>query len=238
LAYDEYACQPWLHVSHPLFLDPGLSLLINMYRAHDGRGIRAEQIASGLEAAIHSKFDSGLEIARVSFRSLGNPGTIDLEDLNAHGSIEHDASLTRKDSIHGSALLLSPPRLQAVLADSKTDYLDIDSIAKGRTRVEALSAPFSDAELAASQAEGGSILMVMSERPVPGNGEVDDYKHLRASKARIAIWLSDERLPVELGWHRPYAPIFNTTLFTIGAAVAQARERLEASVQYQIQSDL
>ncbi|KAI9170634.1 putative sterigmatocystin biosynthesis peroxidase stcC [Paramyrothecium foliicola] len=218
---------------------PMLNTLANHgYIAHDGRGITIDDIAGGLFDAIHFDREGAKGLAQAAFSLIGNPPRIDLEDLNTPGATEHNASLTREDHASGDSLHLSPERLQALLADSEEDYIDITSLAKGRIRVEALSPPLFGFVKKVSQSEGGSAIMVMSERPVPGKGELKDYREVRASKARMAVWLSDERLPVELGWQRPQSPLYNTTLFTIGDAVAEAQKRIESARDIPLQQEL
>src|SRR6202012_4375155 len=70
--------------------------------------------------------------------------TIDLDDLDKHGGLEHDASLTRHDYSEGDQVTFQPELFDALLADSDSEYLTVESLAKSRVRREDYAASIGD----------------------------------------------------------------------------------------------
>ncbi|CAH0024850.1 unnamed protein product [Clonostachys rhizophaga] len=141
-----------------------------------------------------------------AFSLLGKE-LIDLEEPNAHGITEHDASLTWED-FPGDSLHVNIDQLNALLADTSDSYLSVASLVRSRNRVEALSPPLTAAFKGQSLGEAALILMIMSQDPIPPTGTAEDYGRLRAPKDRVSLWLSYERLPVEAGWSAPSHPFW------------------------------
>ncbi|RYP61140.1 hypothetical protein DL769_007852 [Monosporascus sp. CRB-8-3] len=185
---------------------PMLNTLANHgYLPHDGRNLTIQDFGAALHEGLNLHVSFGEGLAAQAFQLLGMGG-IDLVDLNTPEVTEHRASLTRNDHSSGDSLSLVPERLQALLADSDTDYLDVASMARSRVRVEALSGPPPLSAIAETQTTGevGLILLTMSDGPIPeGAGVMDPaaaYGSLRVPKDRVAAWLAKEELPVAQGW--------------------------------------
>ncbi|RYO92261.1 hypothetical protein DL766_001752 [Monosporascus sp. MC13-8B] len=176
---------------------------------HDGRNLTIQDFGAALHEGLNLHVSFGAGLAAQAFQLLG-ADRIDLVDLNTPEVTEHQASLTRNDHSSGDSLRLDPGRLEALLADSDTDYLDVASMARSRVRVEELSGRPPLSALVETQAAGevGLLLLAMSDGPISeGAGVVDlaaAYGDLRAPKDRVAAWLTKEELPVAQGW-RPAA---------------------------------
>jgi hypothetical protein len=190
--------------------------------------VTVADIAEALLEGINFNLTDGTSLAEAAFQRIDSPEIIDLEALNAHGATEHVASLTRDDFTSHTAvdtIHLDPVRLTALLADSATDSINVKSLAKSRLRVEDLS-PVPMAEKFVQQAlgEAALIVMIMHDGPL---SSVTDYSTLEAPKDRVYTWLSEERLPTELGWGPPTDQFQLTVLGAISGALVAAEEEME-----------
>lgn len=153
-----------------------------------------------------------------------------LEDINQPGILQHIASLTRDDvdSKH-SNMGLSHPRLAALLDDSPSDSLTIESMARSRLRVEALSKPraLSKEEVATSFGEAALGLLMMMKKPVPNSPSKAALSTWDSPKDRFWNWLVQERLPFELGWKRPARRIMLEDVMGAGARIGQVYESMK-----------
>lgn len=170
-----------------------------MGRPHDGRNITAKDFGKAIHDALNFDITAGEDQANLQLGALGVQ-VVDLEDLNAHDIVEHRASLTRNDASSGDSIHIDLPRLQAMLADSTTDCIDISSLAKSRVRVEALSPPITAGQVQQSAGEGGLLLLAMSTVEVPVNSTDFNFTKITTPKDRVREWMTFERLPVKFGW--------------------------------------
>ncbi|KAI1500618.1 Chloroperoxidase [Biscogniauxia marginata] len=196
---------------------PLLNTLANHgYLPHDGRGISIQDIADAILASTNWSPDFGTIPGQGAFGGIGNPPTIDLEDLDNVNATEHPASLTRADSSSGDSLTLDPARLRALLDDSpRSEYVTTASLARSRNRVEAAtrrsaaargeSGELTDAQRSIAVGEASLLLLLMLDGDVPDSAAAGataaiDYGALRARKDMVRAWLREERFPLELGW--------------------------------------
>lgn len=173
-------------------------LTLGPQRPHNGRNITAPDFGKAIHDALNFDITAGEDQANLQLQALGRT-VVDLEDLNAHEIVEHRASLTRNDASSGDSIHIDLSRLRAMLADSTTDYINVNSLAKSRVRVEALSSPLTTGQVQQSAGEGGLLLMAMSTVEIPTNGSTD-FSNIIAPKDRVNAWFTNERLPVEFGW--------------------------------------
>ncbi|RYP53761.1 hypothetical protein DL768_001361 [Monosporascus sp. mg162] len=211
---------------------PMLNTLANHgYLPHDGRNLTIQDFGVAIHEGLNLHVSFGQSLATQAFQLLGL-GSIDLVDLNTPEVTEHRASLTRNDHSSGDSLRLDPERLEALLADSDTEYLDVASMARSRVRVEALSGPPPLSATAKTQTAGevGLILLTMSDGPIPEGASVTDpaaaYGGLRAPKDRVAAWLAKEELPVAQGWRPAPREMTLADLSPLTSYVNTAREAL------------
>lgn len=181
----------------------------------------------------------GQSLGAQAFQLLGGPETIDLEDLGTPNVTDHRASLTR-DDWPADNLHVDLSRLQALLADSESGYLDVNSLAKSRLRVEALSGQpaLSETQLRQALGEAALLLLAMADGPVPtapnttttaaasGDGT---YDGLRAPKGRVEAWLRTEELPVAQGWQVSARELSLADVRGVSAAVGAAEQTLVGS---------
>jgi hypothetical protein len=125
--------------------------------------------------------------------------TINLDDLDKHGGLEHDASLTRDDYAEGDQVTFQPELFAALLADSDTDYITVESLAKTRVRRENYSASIGDSgtdikTVTLAYIETAVILLALGKtKDANGNPQ--------ALKVDVEKWFTEERLPD--GWVTP-----------------------------------
>ncbi|KAF9260270.1 Cloroperoxidase [Marasmius fiardii PR-910] len=199
---------------------PGLNTLANHgFLPRNGRNISIPMILQAGHEGYHIEPSILTIAAKVGLLTSPSdqPTTFSLEDIKAHGVIEHDASLSRQDIALGdnvhfnetifSTLVNSNPRsdvynttsagqvLQARLADSlknnpNVTNTDLTDVIRG--------------------AESAFYLSVMGD-PIQGV----------APKKFVQIFFREERLPIEEGWKRTNISI---TLNVVGALVDKTFE--------------
>ncbi|KGQ11583.1 hypothetical protein BBAD15_g2655 [Beauveria bassiana D1-5] len=197
-------------------------------RPHDGRNITVEQFGKAVAEGLNMDTLIGTLPARALTLALGR-GTLDLEDLNTPGLLQHIASLTRDDVTPTEANIAQvPARISALLDDSPTDYLDVTSLAKSRVRVEKLSAPqrIPPQHDAIALGEAALLLMTMKEGPVPSAFSLPIIQTWKAPKDRVKVWLTEERLPEELGWTRSERTLSTLDLVPVVTAITARKAAL------------
>lgn len=150
-----------------------------------------------------------------------------LADLNTHGILEHVASLSREDqTVISKSAKVSPLRVATLLADSDTEFITPKSIAKTRTRVEALSAPtkLNVQETVLAYIEASLLLMFMNDGPLPSAGTNPPGSAYKAPKNRVRAFLTEERFPTELGWKVSERTIPVVDLVFVMKAVFEEKE--------------
>ena len=172
-----------------------------------------------------------------------NKKTFDLADLNTPGILQHIASLTRDDVNPASPLgstgaPVVPARVEALLNDASEEdgeFLTIDSMARSRRRVEALSKPakLTWKELALAYVECSLVLMMMNEETVQSAYRIPKPEVWRARKDRVRVWLLEERLPDELGWKRSERTLQPEDLFPIMKSVFYEKGGLSPKALWQ-----
>ena len=184
---------------------PMLNTLANHgYLPHNGRNLTVHHFGDAVADALNADRAYGEKPASIFVR--GSDKTyFDLEDLNQPGILQHAASLSRDDVTAKSAnIKASSGRIKALLADSDGSHVTAESIAKTRLRVEALSKPYNLTmkEQLLAYVEASLVLMMMMDEPVPSAFSFPSAKKWTAPKDRVRVWLSEERLPADLGWKR------------------------------------
>ncbi|KHN96148.1 Chloroperoxidase [Metarhizium album ARSEF 1941] len=184
---------------------PMLNTLANHgYLPHNGRNLSVKHFGDAVVQALNTAPAYGTRPASVFVKGWGKD-SFDLENLNTPGILQHISSLSRKDITPTEKnIAVHPPRVAALLDDSLTDYVDVVSIAKSRLRVEALSEPkrLSTREELLAYIEASLLLMIMKEGEVPSVFSFPAAESWKAPKERVRVWLTEERLPEELGWKR------------------------------------
>lgn len=172
------------------------------------------------EATNWSK-DFGILPGTSAFKALGGLSVIDLELLNNRTvGIERPASLARGDDSN----TVLPDRVQSVMDDSKDPkYITTESFGHSRNRLEAIS-PLTPAQQSPARGEAAFVMMLMVDGDVPSASDSDvDYTKMKAFKDRAQVFLSEERLPVELGWKPSERLVALADTGPISAAIAAAQ---------------
>ncbi|KAL7787057.1 Chloroperoxidase [Trichoderma ceciliae] len=185
---------------------PMLNTLANHgYLPHDGRHITAQQFGDAITEALNVNSMFGVQTAKYFMRAA-NKSSIDLVELNRPGILQHIASLTRDDvtSLDSVDVTASQDRIHHLLQDSSTDCITVASLAQTRLHVEALSSPeeMSLKDTLLAYVEAGLLLVMMNEEPVPSGWSFPPTNTYCAPKQIVKTWLTEERLPEELGWKR------------------------------------
>jgi len=83
---------------------PGLNTLANHgILPHDGLGIDLASVIAAMKTGYNMDQDAAVLVGTVALETstTGNASTFNLDDLNTHGIIEHDGSLSRADIYSG-----------------------------------------------------------------------------------------------------------------------------------------
>ncbi|KAI0909290.1 putative chloroperoxidase [Ustulina deusta] len=202
---------------------PMLNTLANHgYLPHDGRNITTQDIGNAIFEATNWSTDFGIFPATAALTNLG-VSSIMLSDLNSTPGGEHPASLTRQDASSGDSNTLDTARVLQLLADSKTNYLTVESVATTRNRLDKSSnPPLTDFELGVAQGEAALMLLLMR----------DTYKGIstiRAPKDRTGVWLLEEKFPTAQGWLPAAEVVQIADLGPISTAIIDSQAAQEAS---------
>ncbi|KAK8038700.1 Cloroperoxidase [Apiospora rasikravindrae] len=208
---------------------PMMNTLANHgYLPHNGRNISVDNIADAIFAATNWSRDFGLIPGAGAFAALGVAagGTIELKQLdNRTAGIERPASLARPDDSN----TVSPPRVDAVLADSADpQYISAASLGASRRRLEKIS-PLTEAQQSPARGEAAFIVTLLLDGDVPdatadAEGAAARASELRAFKDYTRVFLAEERLPVELGWKPSKRLVQLADMSPVSAAIAAAQK--------------
>ncbi|CAG8836201.1 23560_t:CDS:2 [Gigaspora margarita] len=110
---------------------PALNVLANYgYLPRSGENITKSQLARGLQEGLNASSLLANFLAYDGFRKLGKllDRTINLDDLNQHTKVEHDASLTRKDFYFGDNHTVNPELVDLLLKQNIDGKINEDSL--------------------------------------------------------------------------------------------------------------
>ncbi|KAI1189227.1 putative chloroperoxidase [Nemania serpens] len=203
---------------------PMLNTLANHgYLPHNGRNITAQDIGNAIFETTNWHSDFGVFPANAALTNL-NVTHIDLADLNSPPGGEHPASLTRKDASSGDSNVIDTARVAQLFADSRTNFLTIDSVAKTRNRLDVSSKPpLTASELDVAQGEAALMMLLMRDTYVSLPTNEQDVSTLRAPKDRTRVWLLEERFPTAQGWRPAEEVVQIADLGPIADAVVAAQ---------------
>ncbi|TDZ25288.1 putative sterigmatocystin biosynthesis peroxidase stcC [Colletotrichum orbiculare MAFF 240422] len=178
------------------------SLANHGYLPRHGQNISVDALIDGMHAGLNLRED-----AKLFFRLQGNKAvtasttgvkdTFNLQDLNTHDLIEHDASLSRADTYFGDNWSFN----QTIFDETKSHWVS-----------ETISIRDAAKALAARQKSAESINPEFN-LPLDGHtnslgqtamylGLFGDYDDGNANRAWVEYFFENERLPYELGWAR------------------------------------
>jgi hypothetical protein len=119
--------------------------------------------------------------------------TLDLDHLNLHDAIEHDASLSRRDFVEGDNHSPQQDLIEAMINDAVGGFITEESLAKTRARREKDSQAKGSPALgvkAQTLAYGEAALLIQALGVPDASGTT-----LKAPVAAVKAWFSVEKLP-------------------------------------------
>lgn len=184
---------------------PMINALANHgFLPRDGRNVSLEQLIAGFSegANLDPPATKLVAAAGMPASTTGNPNTIHLSDLNKHGFIEHDASLSRGDTALGDNHSFNKTIFAETVSYWTTDKITIAQQAKARlarmASAKAINPKFAltEQQIKGSLLENSLILMLFGDGL---NGNAD--------KKQVISWFETEKIPYELGFKKPASPI-------------------------------
>lgn len=117
-----------------------------------------------------------------------------------------------------------------LLADSSTNYLTIESVAKSRNRVDQIAKPApTEAEIGVGQAEAALMMLLMRDTYVSLSTSQKDLSKMRAPKDRTRVWLLEEKFPTVQGWKPAEQVIQLADLGPISTAIVSSQDAQKGS---------
>ncbi|KAL2799451.1 Chloroperoxidase [Aspergillus keveii] len=212
---------------------PGLNVMANHgYLPRDGRDISLEDLHAAILGAYNyhpATLDSAFQMAiDFNLSSTGNASTFHLSDLNKHGAIEHDGSLSRSDFDLGDNHSFDPEVWNGTatslgLYDAGVDceedlYVTVEVAARARAarfrEAEELNPEFNVSELALMGSVGETALYMTT---------LWDYAAGAVPKAWIRAFFEEERIPYLEGFKAPKTQRNLTTIGAMNAAIAAVK---------------
>ena len=133
----------------------------------------------------------------INFGGIGvDPSVpVDLEDFFVPNVTDHRCSVARDDFKKP----INPVRISVALTQNAMTYVTPDTWGKTRVAIEALtpSKEIEAADIGAGEGTGGLMFLSVSQDSHAANG---NYSNVQARKDWAAVFMGEERFPVELGW--------------------------------------
>ncbi|SPO01830.1 related to chloroperoxidase [Cephalotrichum gorgonifer] len=195
------------------------SLANHGFLARDGRDISIDDIVNGIEEAVNLSPNSSRPVAELAATAstTGNPKTLNLDDLNTHGVIEHDASLSREDTYFGDNHSFNPKIYHSFSKFFTEPVISIETAAAARSsRISCARAANPDFEFGADQ-DRVSRLETALYLAVFGKGTEGN-----ARTKWVDVLFREERLPYREGFRRPAEAISNDDIVELADKIAAA----------------
>ncbi|KAK8091005.1 hypothetical protein PG994_000510 [Apiospora phragmitis] len=202
---------------------PMLNSLANSgYFNRDGLNISLSDFSTVLSDVINLDPAATALVTAVGIKAstTGYADTLNLDDLDKHGIIEHDASLSRADWNNGAgdSHSFNKDIWAQTLTHFPDDTISIKQLAEARAAVIArANATHPDTfTFGAAQAQGSllenSLILSVFGSGTEGNAVL---KHVRTM-------FEEERLPIEEGWVKPKNVIDLAAIQSLGAKLTAA----------------
>ncbi|KAJ4353497.1 uncharacterized protein N0V89_005227 [Didymosphaeria variabile] len=165
-----------------------------------------EVLVAGLKNGVNLGADATKLVGATALQgsTTGNASTFHLTDLNKHGLIEHDGSLSRNDIFFGDNHSFNKTIWAQTASHFTKATIDLGTVAKARKdRLAAAKAanPQYEGDEQASFIESALYLNVMSNET-----------GVTAVTKWVKTLFQEERLPIEQGWKRPKGEITVATI--------------------------
>ncbi|KAK4189130.1 putative aromatic peroxygenase [Podospora australis] len=189
------------------------------YLPRDGKDVSLAKLIKGFKEAINLAPDATLlvGIRALQLSSTGSLFTFHLDDLNKHGAIEHDGSLSRKDAFFGDNHTFSPETWAQVSAHfGDREIIPIEVAAEARkARLAKAAEENPDFKLPSDQ-EGFSYIETSLYLYVFGGLEGN------AKTEWVRVLMEQDRLPLEEGFRRSDKLLTISDILTMKAKVQAA----------------
>ncbi|KAL8288469.1 hypothetical protein RB597_000533 [Gaeumannomyces tritici] len=181
----------------------------------NGLNISMAQLISGLRDGVNLDEGATRAVATIgmSASTTGNPDTINLADLNKHGVIEHDASLSRADTFTGDNHSFDKTIFAMTVSNWPDAKISIEQSVRARNARIADSKAKNPQFAMSALAVQGSFLENSLIQVVFGGGPKGG-----ADKKMVVSFFEKEQLPYDLGYKRPEKAI---TLADCQAVIGQ-----------------
>ncbi|KAJ3888866.1 Peroxidase, family 2-domain-containing protein [Lentinula edodes] len=201
---------------------PGMNTLANHgFISRDGKNITIPMVLKAADVVYNNPADPVMSLAlKLALLTTDAPDSFTLDDLKLHGTIEHDASISRVDYALGDNLHFNST-VFSTLSESNPGFDVYNTTSVGQVLEERLAlAKKENAELVNTVKERQSQLLeaslFLSAMGDPRTGV--------APKRFVQIFFREERLPLAEGWKRPASPINSASLITLMTQLNEASQ--------------
>ncbi|KAJ3727380.1 Peroxidase, family 2-domain-containing protein [Lentinula guzmanii] len=201
---------------------PGMNTLANHgFISRDGRNITIPMVLEAANVVYNSPVNPVLNLAlKLALLTTDAPDSFMLDDLKLHGTLEHDASISRSDHSLGDNLHFNST-IFSTLSESSLDPDVYDTTSVGQVLEERLAlAKKVNPKLVNTVKERQSQLLeaslFLSAMGDPTTGV--------APKKFVHIFFREERLPLAEGWKRSPHPMNGTSLMNLMAQLDKASQ--------------
>jgi hypothetical protein len=200
----------------------------NISRPRNGKAITPAMFTTAIENVYNLDSFMGYLFGHTAIPAVANNSlttqTLDLDHLNLHDAIEHDASLSRNDASQGDNHSLQPKLLEALLADADGDFLTVESLAKSRVRreKESLAAGSPVLSMKSSTFGYGEAALILQALGIP-----DAAGNFKVPKASIRKWIGEEKLPD--GYVKPVKSISFSSTSSLSSTIQALAKKIKGA---------
>ncbi|EFQ36806.1 hypothetical protein CGRA01v4_04244 [Colletotrichum graminicola] len=189
------------------------------YLPRNGLNVSLADLITGFTAAVNLDPAATTLVGQKALltSTTGNNATFNLDDLNTHGIIEHDGSLSRNDIYFGDNHSFNMTIWESVASYFTDSTISIPTAAKARVaRLQAAAAANPQFNLTADGTQFSFIETALYQSVF---GNLDDGN---ARTDWVRVLFEKERLPFEEGFSRSASPITAAGILSLVNKVAAA----------------
>ncbi|TDZ48298.1 putative sterigmatocystin biosynthesis peroxidase stcC [Colletotrichum trifolii] len=189
------------------------------YLPRSGLSVSLADLIAGFTAAVNLDPAATTLVGQKALltSTTGNNATFNLDDLNAHGIIEHDGSLSRNDIYFGDNHSFKQEIWDSVASYFTNTTISIPTAAKARAaRLQAAAASNPDFSLTA---DGVQFSFIETALYLSIFGNLDDGN---ANTEWVRVLFEQERLPFAEGFARSESPVTAAGILGLVSKVAAA----------------
>ncbi|RAL58542.1 hypothetical protein DID88_003990 [Monilinia fructigena] len=198
---------------------PMLNTLANHgFLPRDGRNFTEHNVVNGLNHGLNFNRSLGavmFQQAIPASPNYPNATSFTLADLNVHGVLEHDASLSRQDAYFGNNHVFDKKIFKTSKAWWPNDTITGQQFIDAKLYRQIVSRNTNPTYSFSSTVEAFSIGELVA--PVVAFG---DKHEITANRSLVLSWIENERLPTALGWHKPTEEITMDDILSVASALS------------------